>query len=201
MRARPLAWHHLIALLLVFFAAAMSALVSRAVFERLPHLEDEVAYLYQAKTLAGGQLVTAIPEPRRAFWQPFVVDYEPTGMRFGKYSLGWPLLLAPGVLAGQPWLVNALCAALTVALVYRLGRELFGPDAGVIAAALTAFSPMALLLNGTLMGHTAALLAVALFMYALLRVERGRARRNLPQHHGVPVPGRVSHGTPPANGM
>ena len=173
-RARPLAWHHALALLLAFFAAAMSALVSRAVFERLPHLEDEVAYLYQAKTLAGGQLVIPIPEPRRAYWQPFVVDYGPSGMRFGKYSPGWPLLLAPGVLAGQPWLVNALCAALTVALVYRLGRELFGPDVGVIAAALTAFSPMALLLNGTLMGHTAALTCAVLFMYALWRVERGR---------------------------
>lgn len=173
-RAHPLAWHHILALLLVFFAAAMSALVSRTVFERLPHLEDEVAYLFQAKTLAGGQLTVAIPEPRRAYWQPFVVDYDDSGQRFGKYSPGWPLLLAPGVLTGQPWLVNALFAAMTVALVYRLGRELFGPDTGVIAAALTAFSPMALLLNATLMGHTAALWATALFMYALLRAERGR---------------------------
>jgi len=174
MRPRPLAYHHLLALLLAFFAFTMSALVSRAVFERLPHLEDEVAYLFQAKTLAGGQLTVAIPEPRRAYWQPFVVDYDETGQRFGKYPPGWPLLLAAGVLSGQAWLVNALFAAMTVALVYRLGRELFSPDTGAIAAALTAFSPMALLLNGTLMGHTAALWTAVLFMYALLRVERGR---------------------------
>lgn len=166
--------HHTIVLLLIIFSMAMSALVSRAVFERLPHLEDEVAYLFQAKTYAGGRLVVETPEPRRAYWQPFVVDYAPTGERFSKYTPGWPALLAIGVLLGHPWIINAFLSGLTVALVYRLGREVFSPDVGVIAAALTAFSPMALLLNATLMGHTAALFAVTLFFYAYWRIEQGR---------------------------
>ncbi|MBZ0276299.1 MAG: glycosyltransferase family 39 protein [Anaerolineae bacterium] len=163
---------HYIVLVLVVFSFMMSALVSRTVFERLPHLEDEVAYLYQAKMLAGGHSVIASPQPYRSYWQPFVVDYQ--GQRFGKYSLGWPGFLAVGVVLGQPWIINAFFSALTVALVYRLGRELFNPDVGVIASALTAFSPMALLLNGTLMGHTSALFSVTLFLYAYARLERGR---------------------------
>ncbi len=166
--------HQWIAIILILFSMAMSALVSRAVFERLPHLEDEVAYLFQAKTYATGQLVVPTPEPRRAFWQPFVVDYAATGQRFSKYSPGWPAFLSIGVLLGQPWLINAFFSGLTVALVYRLGREIFNPDVGVIAAALTAFSPMALLLNGTLMGHTVALTTVMLFLYAYWRIERGK---------------------------
>src|SRR5512134_909669 len=114
---RPFQDHHLLALLLVGFSFFMSALVSRTVFERLPHLEDEMAYLFQARTLARGQAVIESPEPRRAFWQPFVPDRA--GKRFGKYSLGWPLLLAPGAAIEQPWVVNALLSGLTVALVYR----------------------------------------------------------------------------------
>ena len=78
---RPLPYRRLLALALVFFSMAMSALVADRVFEHLPHLEDEVAYLYQAKIYAGGHLVIESPEPRRAFWQPFVLDYE--GSRFG----------------------------------------------------------------------------------------------------------------------
>jgi 4-amino-4-deoxy-L-arabinose transferase-like glycosyltransferase len=166
--------HSIIVVILIAFSMGMSALVSRVVFERLPHLEDEVAYLFQAKTYARGRLVVDIPEPRRAYWQPFVVDYLPTGERFSKYTPGWPALLAIGVLLGQPWVVNAFLAGVTVALVYRLGREIFNADVGVIAAALTAFSPMALLLNATLMGHTAALFAVTLFFYAYWRIERNR---------------------------
>ncbi len=172
MISRPLPKSALSALLLAFFAFFMSAYVSQAVFARMPHLEDEVAYLFQARTYAGGHLVIETPEPRRAFWQPFVVDLD--GVRFGKYTPGWSLQLALGVLMGQTWLINACFAALTVTLVYRLGREIFNPDVGVIAAALTAFAPMALLLNATLMGHTSALFAATLFLYAYWRVERGK---------------------------
>jgi 4-amino-4-deoxy-L-arabinose transferase-like glycosyltransferase len=167
-------WHQTVVLGLVLFSFFMTALVSRAVFERLPHLEDEVAYLFQAKTYAHGDLVIETPQPRRAFWMPFVVDLD--GLRFGKYSPGWPALLAPGVAMGQPWIINAFFGMLTVALVYRFGRELYNVDAGLVAAALVAVSPMALLLNATLMGHTAALFGVTLFVYAYWRIEHGRRR-------------------------
>ncbi|MBC6938195.1 MAG: hypothetical protein DWB42_20525, partial [Chloroflexi bacterium] len=160
-------------LLLALFSFLMSALVSRTVYERLPHLEDEMAYLFQARTLARGDLVIESPRPARAYWQPFVIDRD--GKRFGKYPLGWPVLLAGGVIMGQPWVINAFLSALIVALVYRLGRDLFNADTGLMAAALAAFSPMALLLNGTLMGHTAALFGAMLFMWAYRRMERSPA--------------------------
>lgn len=167
-------YHHFIALVLVLFSFFMTALVSERVFEHVPHLEDEVAYLFEAKLLTRGQTVIASPTPSRPFWQPFVIDLG--GKRFGKYPLGWPATLSLGVAAGQPWLVNALLGAMTVALVYRLGSEVFNADTGVIAAGLTAFSPMALLLNATLMGHTAALFSSMLFMYAYWRLEKSRYR-------------------------
>jgi 4-amino-4-deoxy-L-arabinose transferase-like glycosyltransferase len=167
--------YHILALLLAFFSIAMSAIISRTTFERLPHLEDEVTYLWQAKLLSTGQVVIDTPDNRRAFWQPFIIDFNNT--RFGKYSLGWPLVLMPGVLLGQTWVINAFLAGLTVALVYRLAREIFDPDTAVIAAALTAFSPIALLLNSTLMGHTAALFTTMLFFYAYWRLSRVGSKR------------------------
>jgi len=167
-------WHQATALTLVFFSFFMTALVSRAVFDRLPHLEDELAYVYQARLFAAGDITVDIPSPRRAYWQPFVIDYTEENNRFGKYSPGWPLLLSLGVLVNQLWIINALAGAVTVALTYRLGREVFRPDVGVIAAALVAFSPMALLLNATLMSHTTSLTLFTLFMYAYWRIEQGR---------------------------
>jgi 4-amino-4-deoxy-L-arabinose transferase-like glycosyltransferase len=167
-------YYMLLVIGLIFFTFFMSALVSRAVFERLPHLEDEIAYLFQAKVFAGGQLVVEQPQPRQAFWQPFVVDHNETGHRFGKYTPGWSAVLALGVLMGQEWVINAFMAALTVALVYRFGKEVFNTDVGIISAILTAFSPAALLLNGTLMAHSAALFYTTLFMYAYWRLSRGK---------------------------
>ncbi len=166
--------HRVVVLALVLFTFFMGMLVANRVFERLPHLEDEMAYLFQARTLAGGNLVIKTPDLRRVFWQPFVVDYSQTGNRFGKYSLGWPAVLSLGVIAGEPWFVNAFFGALSVATVYQLGRSVFNRDVGLIAAALTAFSPMTLLLNGTIMGHSLALFGCTLFMLAYWCITKRR---------------------------
>jgi hypothetical protein len=167
-------WHQVLVLLLALFAFFMTGLVAERVFEGLPHLEDELAYLFQAKVFAGGQVVVETPEPRSIYWQPFVIDSNTTGYRFGKYTPGWPALLALGVLMGQLWVVNGLLAALTVVLIYRFGREVFNPETGLIAALLTSFSPAALLLNGSLMSHTAGLFWTMLFVYAYWRMEKGQ---------------------------
>lgn len=163
-------------LALALFAFVMSAVISRTVFERLPHLEDELAYLFQARVFSEGQVVADLPLPSGPYWQPFVVqhtsDLKPEGGRVGKYPPGWPALLAIGELLSAIWWVNAAFSALTVALTYRLGREIFGQDVGLVAAILTSFSPMALLLNGTMMSHTSALFFTTLFMYAFWRLCR-----------------------------
>jgi len=165
----------LIVLTLALVSFSLSLTVSRDVFERLPHLEDEVAYLFQAKIFARGEVVAPLVEPVRAYWQPFVIEYE--NVRFGKYPPGWPALLALGLLTGFGAWINAAMAALTIVLVYRLGADTFGRDAGLVAAALVTFSPMAILLNATLMSHTSALTFATLFMWAMARIERGGGLR------------------------
>lgn len=170
--AHPQIIYHGVALLLVLFSFVMAAALSRTVFERLPHLEDEFTHLFQARIFARGDVVVDIPNPRRSYWQPFIIDFAETGARFGKYPPGWSSLLAIGVKMDQPWVINAFFGALSVALAYRLGRDLFNVDVGLAAAALLAFSPMSLLLNASLMGHTSALFFVTLFMWAYLRMER-----------------------------
>lgn len=165
-------------LFLIFFAFAASISVSRNVFENVPHLEDEVAYLFQAKIFARGQFTVPIEHPKSAFWQPFVIDHE-NGQRFSKYPPGWSMLLAMGVMLGFPAVVNAVLAALTVVMTYRLGREAFNRETGVTAAALVAFSPMALLLNATLMAHTAALFCATLFMWSYVRMTSSQGRHPL----------------------
>lgn len=161
---------------LMLFSFFMSALISRTVFERLPHLEDEVAYLFQARIFARGHIVADIEDPVNAYWQPFVISQQDTGNRFSKYTPGWSAVLAIGERMGQTWVINAFFSALTVAVVYRLGREVYTVDVGLIASALVAFSPMALLLNASLMSHTSALFFFTMFMYAYWRLSQDRHR-------------------------
>ena len=170
--------YHIIVIVLAFFSFMLAARLSDTTFERLPHLEDELAYLFQARIFAEGAVVAPIPDHASAYWQPFVINYRDREneieSRVGKYAPGWPRLLAFGLTTGQPWVINAFFGMLTVAAVYRLGRDIFSPDVGLIAAALAAFSPMALLLNATLMAHTASLFCFTLFMWAYWRMTHGR---------------------------
>jgi 4-amino-4-deoxy-L-arabinose transferase-like glycosyltransferase len=163
---------NLLALILIFASMVAAARVSSHTFDRLPHLEDEFAYLFQARIFQEGDVYIELPQPNRAYWQPFLINLD--NKRFSKYPPGWSLLLAVGTATNAPWIVNFWMAGLTVALTYRIGRELYDETAGVVAALLMTISPIALLLNATLMAHTSTLFLVLLFIYSMWRLERGK---------------------------
>lgn len=148
----------------VFIAAG---LIAEFVLERIPHLEDEVAYLFQAQIFASGRLYTAAPFHTNCFFAPFVLDHQ--GRRFGKYPPGWPALLAVGVRLGQPWWINAAGAALVIALTYRLGSDISGRRTATIAAWLVATSPFVLILAASLMPHTWCLTLLTAFVWCFYR--------------------------------
>ncbi len=155
-----------LALLLSAVAVVATFLIARQILENLPHLEDEIAYTWQAKLMAAGELTAETPiEPRR-FLVPFVVDYE--GRRFGKYPLGWPALLSVGIRLGVRDAVNPLLAGFSLWLVYLLVRRLLGENIGLIAAILTLSSPFFLLNNSSLLSHPLGLVLSAGFALAWL---------------------------------
>lgn len=142
-------------------------LVTIHIFEAVPHLEDEVAYVWQAKLLSTGKLFMESPEHPKSFLVPFVVDYE--GLRFGKYPIGWPLVLAAGIILHVRSFVNPFLAGLGVWLTYRLGKNIFSPIAGLLAAILTVSSPFFLVNSGSLLSHPLGLVLSAAFTLTWIR--------------------------------
>lgn len=154
-------------------------------FEQLPRSEDEVAYLFQAKVLADNRLTVPSPLYADAFWSPFVVDYE--GRRFGKYPIGWPLLLSVGIRFGVPWLVNAVLATVTLALLGLLGYLYYcGGKAAepcflvpIVAVGLGVVTPGFLLLSSSLLSHTASLFWVTVALVGLYQTTAARRWRGV----------------------
>ncbi len=141
--------------------------VSVYFFEGVPRSEDEVAYVFQAKVFAMGRLAVETPPNAGAFWTPFVLDYR--GWRFSKYPPGWPLLLALGYLTRVPWLVNALLGAGILVLIAQLGRNLYTPATGLLAAVLGLTTPVFLAMSGSLLSHNASLFWTTLFLWACFK--------------------------------
>lgn len=165
----------LAALVLSLLGIIAAYLVADRVFDRVPHLEDEIAYVWQAEAMAGGALTTPSPVLPHKFLIPFVVDHD--GMRFGKYPLGWPAALSVGVRLGLRDWVNPLLAGIAVWLTYLLGKKLLGQIAGLIAAALTLTSPFFLMNTGSLLSHPLGLvlsLALALVFWDVIDPPKDR---------------------------
>lgn len=155
-----------IALFMSLLAILAGFLVSDLVFERMAHIEDEMAYLWQAQVIARNQLTLPSPEQPKSFLIPFVIDYN--GQRFGKYPLGWPVMLSFGVRLGIHYLVNPLLAGLGLWFTYLLGKRVLSETVGLIAAGLTLTSPFFLMNSGSLLSHPFGLVLSAGFALAWL---------------------------------
>jgi hypothetical protein len=169
-----------IALALSLLAILVTYFVTQHYFEAIPHIEDEIAYVWQAEAIAGGHLTVPSPPQPKSFLIPFVVDYD--GQRFGKYPLGWPALLAIGVRLGIRDWVNPLLAGLGVWLTYRLGKRVFGETVGLLAGGLILTSPFFLMNSGSLLSHPFGMVLSAAFALAWVDnfAVQGASRRRLP---------------------
>jgi hypothetical protein len=156
-------------------ALIATGLIASNLLQRMPHVQDSVAYLFQAKTLALGRVSVPAPRFPAFFTEEFIPVYH--GQWFGKYPPGWPVLLAVGVLLHAPWLVNPVLSAANIVLIYLIGREVYGAGIGLLAAALTLSSPFFLFLGSSFMAHSATLFYLSAFTLLLVRwmrrIEKG----------------------------
>jgi len=148
-------------LLLALLGVAFARLIGHFALDDVPHVMDEFAYSLQARTFASGHLTEAVRLPRAAFAMWFVDDRVRT---FSVFPPGWPAVLSLGYLLGIASWVNPLLHGGTVLLIARAARVTAGRFAGVLAAALYALSPQALLLGATFMSHTVVAFAAALVL-------------------------------------
>jgi len=140
---------------LAAFVTVTSAVLCLTSYQAVPHIPDEIAYLFQAGYFADGlPWVTAPPVP--AAFDTFLL--EVAGDRwYGVFPPGWPLVLALGVKLGVPFLVNPLLGGACVLLTYLFVQELGDRGTARLSAALLAFSPWHLTISMSFMSHALSL--------------------------------------------
>ena len=158
------AW--LLALASVFVAALLNVFV----YERSPHVPDEVVYLFHARYLAAGELFLAPPPVPAGFDVDLMLLDQ--GRWYSPVPPGWPLVLALGAWCGAPWLVNPLLGGATLLAAYALLRELTSQRVARIALVLLAVSPWFVFLNMSFMTHPLTLLAATCAALGVARARR-----------------------------
>ncbi len=171
---KPGYWDRFVVIAAIW-VATVAALLSYVVYERHPHVTDEVAYLLQARYLATGVLTLPAPSFPAAF-EVYLIEVE-NGRWYAAPPVGWPAVLAIGVLLGVPWLVNPILAGLNVLLAYALARELYDRFVARWVLLLLCISPWHVLMAINLMTHTLTLtcgLGAALFVVWARRTDSAR---------------------------
>ncbi|MHB8135660.1 MAG: hypothetical protein ACYDH1_15730 [Anaerolineaceae bacterium] len=157
-----------VAISLCVIMVFISAWISNNIYENMPHIEDEIAYVWQANLVARGDLYIQSPPCPKCFLVPFVIDLN--GIRFGKYPPGWPAILGIGVRIGIRDWINPIFAGFNLWLIYLLVKKVTNEKAGLIAAGLTITSPFFLLNSGTLLSHIWSLWLSLVFIHAWIDI-------------------------------
>ena len=151
----------------------VTAVFSILAFQRMPRIPDEVAYLFQARYLAHGVIAAAAPpaDAVKALQYDFMTVLG--GRWFSIFPPGWPAVLALGVKAGVPWLVNPLLGAAAVLLAHRFMVRATSRGMANLVILLLAASPWFLAMSASLMSHTLTLVLVLGAWLLILRSKAG----------------------------
>ncbi|HLF79502.1 MAG TPA: glycosyltransferase family 39 protein, partial [Dehalococcoidia bacterium] len=151
-------------------ATGVTFYLMREYYGDIPHLPDEVAYLFQAKLLASGRVMGEIPPVKEAFYfyAPTFL-YERGDQWAAFYPFGHPLALAAGTLLGAVKLVPPLVGAGCIICLYAIGRRFYDVRTGLLAAVLLATSPFFLMQSSNFMSHNTAALYILLSLVFILK--------------------------------
>jgi hypothetical protein len=142
-------------------------LISYFVFEHIPHVQDSIAQLFQAKIFASGHL-TAPPPPIPDFFQYFYDNLIITKNQwYSQYPPAHPFFLMIGLLLGAPWIINPLFASFSVMLLYGITRQYYSNREARIAILLFSVSPFFLFMSSSYMNHVSTLFFSLLFLFTL----------------------------------
>lgn len=166
-------WAYLAVGTLAVAAFGMTYYLNATYYTFLPHVPDEVSYLFQANLLADFKVLGDVPPVREAFYYYFPTVLYENGDRWASfYPFGHPLMLAIGVFFGVVDLVPSLVGAACVVLTFVIGRRLFDAWTGLVAAALFVASPFFLMQASSYMSHNTATLYLLLAFFFILRRDR-----------------------------
>jgi len=160
---------------LALLGFAFYVLVTHAVYGGLPRIDDGVAAVFQSKIFLSGHLVLP-PPPEPDFFKlnctigPWSDTEHGLNWWCSMYPPGWSTVAMPFVATGTERFLNPLLGGLLIVAVGWLGRELFTPRTGRVAALMMLGSPFLATIAGTHLSHVLTALCITVCAASVWRL-------------------------------
>jgi hypothetical protein len=128
--------------------------------------DDEYCYYFISQTLLKGRLYNASHPLAEFFNNNDIIN---NGKWYGFPTIGYPLILSPGVAVNLPWLINPLISVLLMYLIILIAKQVFNQKVAVLSAVLLLFSPMFIFLGSTNLPYPTIALLVSLLIYSVIK--------------------------------
>ncbi len=150
--------------------------VKQYYFEGISTVVDTTSQITQAKVLASGDWTISVPEALQGFAK-IQAGFGVSELA-SHFPPGYIVLLTIGELLGKVYWVSLIIGALTLPLMYSVGKKLIGSRLhGMTAALLLGTSPFFLLMSAEGMNHALVLYQLILLIHIGIKVADNRGDR------------------------
>lgn len=133
-------------------ALCTSLFISLAVFDGMPHIQDEINYKYLAQSMLNGSMTSPL-HPHYEFFDFLYIIPDVSGT-YSIYQPGFSVLLALFMLLGIPFMLNPVLTAGSIFLLGKITDELYGSKTAALSMFLGTTSLFIISMGGTWMAHS-----------------------------------------------
>ncbi len=145
-----------------------TGIIAYTVLNHIPHVEDSIAQLFQAKIFKMGQIYASLPPHKEFFdYSNIINDHK----WYAQYPPGHSFLLMVGLIFGAPWLIGPLMGTLSLLIFFLLVKKVYNDQrTPYLCCMLMFFSPFFLFMSSNHMSHSSTLFFLLAFLYCYLQL-------------------------------
>ncbi|MBW1839299.1 MAG: glycosyltransferase family 39 protein [Deltaproteobacteria bacterium] len=153
---------------LLILSLVTTGIIAYTVLDHIPHVQDSIAQLFQAKIFKMGNLYAPLPPHKEFFDYSNVIN---DNKWYSQYPPGHSLLLTLGLFLGVPWLIGPLLGTLSILIFFLIVKTAYRDQRLLyLSCSLLFFSPFLLFMSSSFMNHSSTMFFILLFLYCYLRM-------------------------------
>ena len=153
---------------LLIISLLTTGIIAYTVLDHIPHVQDSIAQLFQAKIFKMGNLYAPLPPHKEFFDYSNVIN---DNKWYSQYPPGHSLLLTLGLFLGVPWLIGPLLGTLSLLIFFLIVKTAYRDQRLLyLSCSLLFFSPFFLFMSSNFMNHSSTMFFILLFLYCYLRM-------------------------------